>query len=359
MEALLRADRFFGVSSSLLQTTQASFLAAFIMAGSAMITFDLFTEEWSRHPLRVQASQEARRLAGTASAAASAVRASALGVFSSKTCRPDGMGMNIAGGYQKMEQDTAALGISADNLVRAKCSDAGFFSAAAGNTRAEDLGACSSKTDRPDGMGMNIAGGYQKVKQDAAALSISADDLVRSKRSDAGVLSAAAGNKGLTAAALLSRGTANATKGAYLLKNPDAVRLCAEIGLYVMGPVTWEAYITTPTPAILVPNRPLGEYTTRNQATVRGSRAGWEFHHASHAGSTWTLDDNITFTLPGHTEENPKWHVETMRAAISETYHIMWKRHQLMMRKDKKDKDAGKKLNRTKAKGNKWEEGRK
>jgi len=79
----------------------------------------------------------------------------------------------------------------------------------------------------------------------------------------------------------------------------------------------------------------------------------WKFHHASHAGSTWTLDDNITFTLPGHTAANPKWHVETMCATISETYHIMWKRHTLMERKDKKDKVAGKKLSRNTAKGNK------
>ena len=42
-----------------------------------------------------------------------------------------------------------------------------------------------------------------------------------------------------------------------------------------------------------------------------------------------------------------------MRATISETYHIMWKRHTLMERKDKKDKVAGKKLSRNTAKGNK------
>jgi len=67
-------------------------LAAFILAGSDVATFELFTEEWSRHPLRVQAVQEARRLARTAIDA----RAAALGVFSRKTGRPDGMGMNIA-----------------------------------------------------------------------------------------------------------------------------------------------------------------------------------------------------------------------------------------------------------------------
>ena len=119
------------MSLSLLQTTQASFLSASILAGSFVTTFDLFTEEWSRHPLRVQLAQEARRLAGIAggraSAAASAARAAALGVFSSKTGRPDGMGMNIAGGAQKVKQDAAVLGISADDKVQAERSNTGFF----------------------------------------------------------------------------------------------------------------------------------------------------------------------------------------------------------------------------------------
>jgi len=44
----------------------------------------------------VAAAQEARRLAGRASAAASDACAAALGVFSSKTGRPDGMGINIS-----------------------------------------------------------------------------------------------------------------------------------------------------------------------------------------------------------------------------------------------------------------------
>jgi len=118
--------------------------------------------------------------------------------------------------------------------------------------------------------------------------------------------------------------------------------------------------VVAATTSQLVPNRPLGEHNTKNQATARGSCAGWEFHHASHAGSMWTLDDNIIYLAQTHRRNlNPKWHVETMRAAISETYHIMWKRHHLMKRKDKKDEDVGKKLNRTKAKGIKWEEGRK
>ena len=99
MEALMRADRFFGVSLLLLQQTEASFLAAFILAGGVATTFELFTHEWKSNPARVAAVQQARRLAGRAGAAASNTRASALGLFSSETGRPDGMGMNIAGGF--------------------------------------------------------------------------------------------------------------------------------------------------------------------------------------------------------------------------------------------------------------------
>jgi len=78
-----------------------------------------------------------------------------------------------------------------------------------------------------------------------------------------------------------------------------------------------------------------------------GSRDGWEFHHATQSGSTWTLEDNITFTLPGHTEENPVWYVESMREAISEAYHIMWRRHYQKYLKDQKDDEAGMKLSRS------------
>jgi len=59
-------------------------LAAFILAGSFVTTLELFIEEWSCDPLRVAAAQEARRLAGRASAAASAARAAVLGVFSNR-----------------------------------------------------------------------------------------------------------------------------------------------------------------------------------------------------------------------------------------------------------------------------------
>ena len=138
MEALLRADRFFGVSLLLLQQTEASILAAFILAGVAATTFELFTHEWSRNPARVAAAQEARCLAGWASVAASNARATALGVFSSKTGLPDCMGMNLACGHEKVKQATADLDISVADFVEAEHSTAlsfcGRASVAASNT---------------------------------------------------------------------------------------------------------------------------------------------------------------------------------------------------------------------------------
>ena len=90
-----------------------------------------------------------------------------------------------------------------------------------------------------------------------------------------------------------------------------------------MGPEAWEAYTTTPMRAMSETKRPMGVTDSTAHANARGSRAGWGFHHASRTGPTWTLDDKITFTLPEYTKTNPKIHVETMRTAISETYHLM------------------------------------
>jgi len=92
MEALMRADRFFGVSLLLLQQTEASFLAAFILAGGVATTFELFTHEWKSNPARVAAVQQARRLAGRAGAAASNTRASALVCSPARRAGPTGRG---------------------------------------------------------------------------------------------------------------------------------------------------------------------------------------------------------------------------------------------------------------------------
>jgi len=74
------------------------------------------------------------------------------------------------------------LGISAADKEGADCF---LVSARASDARAHVLNVRSSVTGRPDGMGMNIAGGAQKVKQDAAVLGISAADKVEADRSQA------------------------------------------------------------------------------------------------------------------------------------------------------------------------------
>jgi len=97
----------------------------------------------------------------------------------------------------------------------------------ASNTRAEALDVRSSVTGRPDGMGMNIAGSAQKVQQAAADLDISADDLVGAQRGNAGFLGgrASAGRNmpiATAAASLATRGVSNSNL-LFNAKNPDAV----------------------------------------------------------------------------------------------------------------------------------------
>ena len=181
MEALLRADRFFGVSLFLLQTTQASFLAAFILAGSDVATFELFTEEWSRHPLRVQGAQEARRMAGRASVAASNARAADLNIVSEVTGREDGLAMNIAGGAAKVQAQALEYGLTPAEVAQVARGTAGHF------------------------------GGTATVGRNQPAATHAASS------------------------ALLNRGKNNSNK-ATDVRNPDALRLGEQIGSEVMGP---------------------------------------------------------------------------------------------------------------------------
>jgi len=58
------------------------------------------------------------------------------------------------------------------------------------------------------------------------------------------------------------------------------------------------------------------------------------------------MTDKITYRMPGHTEEDPKLHMETLQAAISGTYHVNWEQHSRMVHRNQKDKDAGKPLYR-------------
>ena len=227
MEALLRADRFFGVSLLSLQQTEASCLAAFILACSAAITFELFTHEWLRNPARVAAAQEARRLAciagGRASVLASNTRAEALDVQSSVTGRPDGMGMNIAGSAQKVQQAAADLDISADDLVGAQRGNAGFFG------------------------GRATAGRTVAIAQAASSLA--------------------------------SRDVFNSNLG-HQARNKDVLRLGEEIGSAVMGPEQWKLYITTSHTQMAQSHKPWIRNKTEALATKRfpGEREGWGLH---------------------------------------------------------------------------------
>jgi len=121
-------------------------LTAFIKDGSVVATFELFTQEWLRNPLRVQAAQEARRFAGIAGGRASAqasaahARVATLGVRSHVTGLPNSMGMNIAVSAKRLQQDADDLVITADNKVQADRGTAGFFSARASDARTATLG---------------------------------------------------------------------------------------------------------------------------------------------------------------------------------------------------------------------------
>jgi len=103
-------------------------------------------------------------------------------------------------------------------------------------------------------MGINIAGGAQKVNQAAADLNISAEEFVEAERGTASSLgeraSAAASGAparlaaATTAAALAGRGVPNSSKSTPSC-NTDTFRLGEEIGSTVMGPVQWPRYVTT------------------------------------------------------------------------------------------------------------------
>jgi len=279
MEALLRADRFFGVSLVLLQQTEASFLDAFILAGGVLNTFELFTHEWISNPARVAAAQEARRLADIASAAVNDTRADELGLFSRATGRPDGFGMNIAGGSQKVQEDAADLGISHQDKV---------------------------ETDR-----------Y----------------LVALHGSEAN--------------ALTHRGQRNPKLGT--TSRNEAVRLLGEeVGSAVMGPENWALYFETSIKKMLPLDKPFSYPVNAKlvRDRISGERDGWVLHHAAVTKPRWSMTDKITYRLPSHTEEDPAEYTETVRDAISDAYHHNWNLHSRLVRRDKKDKDAGKPLPR-------------
>ena len=122
----------------------------------------------------------------------------------------------IAGGAQKVKQAAANLGISVADKVEAKRSLAGVFSARASDARADALDVRSSVSGWSECIGMNIAGGAQKVKQAAADLGISAADQVEAQRSNAAFFALRNDPGRMVAAAmtaLASRGMFNSNLG--------------------------------------------------------------------------------------------------------------------------------------------------
>jgi len=177
-------------------------------------------------------------------------------------------------------------------------------------------------------MGMNIAVGAQKVQEDAAALDISAQDKVQAERSNAGSFggrasAVASGAPARLAAvqaarALGERGVSNSGKGVPC-RNATALRLGEQIGSEVMGPVAWATYITTSLRDMTQGEKPLSFPKAQRLAAGResGERDGWVFQHAALSVPRWAMTDEITYTLPDHTEDNPSFYRESLQAAIS------------------------------------------
>ena len=147
---------------------------------------------------------------------------------------------------------------------------------------------------------------------------------------------------------LLSRGNTNPNK-ARPVRNLDALQLGEQIGSEVMGQEQWKKYIKTSVKEMNTADKPTSKPVSTKLAAARPSdeRKGWVFHHIALTASRWAMTDEITSTLPGHTKENPSTHVESLREAISEAYHLNWARHCAARNKDQKDKDADSQLSRS------------
>jgi len=272
-----------------------------------------------------------------------------LGLFSSKTGLPDGMGMNVAGGNLHVRRESAARGISAQEYVLERRSAAGELggalggvaSAAANNTAAENLGIVSNKKGKVDGTGMAMAGGRQAVQQEAAAKGISASAYVLEQRS-------INGKAGADLNATLFRGQRTPTMG-ITSRNAALRDLGEEVGAFVMGPDEWKAYCKKSTVDMPSLDRPFSANKTTQMAKERpaGARDGWKFDHVDRSEPRWSMTDKITYRRPNHTKEVPEFEYETLQAAISDAYHHSYTLHSRLLRRNQKDAEAGKKLSRS------------
>ena len=157
--------------------------------------------------------------------------------------------------------------------------------------------------------------------------------------------------QGSEAAALVNRGKRNSNHGT-TSRNTEIRLLGEEVGAEVKGQEHWAQYITTSVKLMKRQDKPFPFPETVQLAKKRnsGERDRWVFDHADVTEPQWSMTDNITYRLPGHTEEDPALHTETVRASISEAYHVNLSLHSKLVRGDKKDKAAGKLLFRGNAK---------
>ena len=209
---------------------------------------------------------------------------------------------------------------------------------------------------RGDGLAMCIAGGVAEVQAQAQEYGLTPADVAEAARGTSAFFHQPAAT---FASALVNRGKPSSNK-ATTVRNPDALRLGEQIGLEVMGPERWKKYITTSAKQMNAADKPAPGPIAQQWASARlvDERNGWVFHHITMTAPRWTMTDQITYTLPGSTKENPLTHVQSLREAISEAYRLNWTRHSKAQNKDQKDKDAGMKLIRSSGKSNKkkWNE---
>jgi len=115
------------------------------------------------------------------------------------------------------------------------------------------------------------------------------------------------------ASSLASRDVFNSNLG-HQARNKDVLRLGEEIGSAVMGPEQWKLYITTSPTEMAQGHKPWIRNKTEALATKRfpGEREGWGLHRVGRTTPGWAMTNEITFTLPSHTEENPLLHGESL-----------------------------------------------
>jgi len=322
----------------------------------------MLTDEWTNNPLRVAAAAHARRVAyalwdeqaaslgvltrdrlrgdamglflagGAAEVRAQAqeyglsaaevveaargtvaffseVRAEGLGIVSKVTGRGDGMGMNVAGGKAKVQAQALEYDLTPAEVTVTARGTAGYFSAMASETTAADLGIVSDNTRRGDGLAMKLGGGAAEVQAQAMEYGLTPADVAEAAR---GTYAFFVQPKATLASALANRGLGktNCNK-ATVVRNPDVLQLGEQIGLEVMGPERWKKYITTSAKQMNPADKPAPGLIAQQWATARSDdeRKGWVFHHITMTASRWTMTDQIIYTLPGSTQENPLTHV--------------------------------------------------